>query len=113
MGEVKAVEEYEKGVILGDKFCDLELCESGFTGQIIGDLMGGVFRKYDNWIEVKGRALNHKNVKYKKLQNIEQPKIDLQEVKTMEKEIDELKIRELPGDLKKDVLDYIEFLLFF
>ncbi|GAQ95445.1 hypothetical protein TAGGR_2338 [Thermodesulfovibrio aggregans] len=31
----------------------------------------------------------------------------------MEKEIDELKIRELPGDLKKDVLDYIEFLLFF
>ncbi|WP_161936202.1 hypothetical protein [Thermodesulfovibrio aggregans] len=48
MGEVKAVEEYEKGVILGDKFCDLELCESGFTGQIIGDLMGGVFRKYDN-----------------------------------------------------------------
>lgn len=48
MGEVKTVEENEKEVILGDKFCDLELCESGFTGQIIGDLMGGVFKKYDN-----------------------------------------------------------------
>lgn len=48
MGEVKAVEEYEKGVILGDKFCDLELCDSGFLGQIIGDLLGGVLRKYDN-----------------------------------------------------------------
>jgi len=45
------------------------------------------------------------------LQNIEQPKIDLQGVKTMEKEIDELKIRELPEDLKREVLDYIEFLL--
>lgn len=29
----------------------------------------------------------------------------------MEKEIDELKIRELPEDLKREVLDYIEFLL--
>lgn len=48
MGEVKTVEENEKEVILGDKFCDLELCESGFTGQIIGNLLGGVFRKYDN-----------------------------------------------------------------
>ena len=47
MGEIKAGEENKKGIIWGDEFCDLEICESRFFRSDHRGPPGG-FRRYDN-----------------------------------------------------------------